>query len=157
MSRLTHLDDRGAAHIVDVSGKPVTVREAVAEGRIGMSDEALASVRDAATHKGDVLAVARVAGIMAAKRTSELIPLCHHVALSSITVELVTDATGITVAARARAAGPTGVEMEALTAVTVALLTIYDMVKVIDRGMTIEGVKLLAKTGGRSDWTAKVT
>lgn len=157
MTRLTHLDDSGAAHIVDVSAKPATLREAVAQGRIRMSSEALALVRGAAANKGDVLAVARVAGIMAAKRTSELIPLCHQVALSSITVELVTDATGITATARARADGPTGVEMEALTTVTVALLTIYDMIKAVDRGMTIEDVKLLAKTGGSSSWTTKAT
>jgi cyclic pyranopterin monophosphate synthase len=155
MTGLTHLDATGAARMVDVSAKAETPREAVAEGRIAMSPEALAAIRDGTGKKGDVLAVARIAGIMAAKKTSDLIPLCHPIALSSVTVDLASDATGFTVTATARTTGPTGVEMEALTAVSVALLTIYDMAKAIDRGMRIDGVRLLRKTGGKSgDWTA---
>ncbi len=155
MTALTHLDESGAARIVDISAKASTAREAIAEGRITMSAHALAAIRDGTTKKGDVLAVARVAGIMAAKRTSDLIPLCHSLALSSVTVDLTLGDTSITGRATARTTGPTGVEMEALTAVTVALLTLYDMAKSIDRGMRIEGVGLLAKTGGKSgDWTA---
>ncbi len=155
MSRLTHLDDTGAARMVDVSPKPDTLREAVAEGRIAMSAEALGAIRDGNIKKGDALAVARVAGIMAAKRTSNLIPLCHPLALSSVTLDLVFEATAIRATATARTTGPTGVEMEALTAVTVALLTLYDMGKAIDRGMVIAGVRLVAKSGGKSgDWRA---
>ena len=155
MSGLTHLDDTGAARMVDVSTKADTVREAVAEGRIEMSAEALAAIRDGTTKKGDVLAVARVAGIMAAKKTSDLIPLCHPLALSSVTVDFAFGDATITATATARLTGPTGVEIEALTAVSVALLTLYDMAKAIDRGMRIEGVRLLSKTGGKSgDWRA---
>lgn len=155
MSQLTHLDDSGAARMVDVADKPATVREAIAEGRITMSPEALAAIRDGTTKKGDVLAVARIAGIMAAKKTSDLIPLCHPIALSSVTVDFEIGDTAITATATARTTGPTGVEMEALSAVSVALLTLYDMAKALDRGMIIDNIRLLAKSGGRSgDWRA---
>ena len=155
MSDLTHLDAAGAAHMVDVGGKPVTAREAVATGRIAMSPDAARAIRDGTARKGDVLAVARVAGIMAAKRTSDLIPLCHPLPLTRVAIALDADDTGVSVTATAATEGRTGVEMEALTAATVALLTIYDMAKAIDKGMTIEGVRLLAKRGGKSgDWSA---
>ena len=155
MSKLTHLDDAGAAHMVDVGAKAVTHREAIAEGRIAMTAEALAAIRDGTAKKGDVLAVARVAGIMAAKKTSELIPLCHPVALTSVTVDFEFEDDGIRVLATARTAGQTGVEMEALTAASVALLTLYDMAKALDKAMVMSGIRLLAKSGGRSgDWRA---
>jgi cyclic pyranopterin monophosphate synthase len=155
MSKLTHLDESGAARMVDVSAKADTAREAIAEGRIEMSPEALSAIRDGTTKKGDVLAVARVAGIMAAKKTSDLIPLCHPIALSSVIMDFTLGDTAITATATARTTGPTGVEMEALTAVSVALLTLYDMAKAMDRGMRIEGVRLLSKTGGKSgNWSA---
>ena len=147
---LTHLDETGAARMVDVGRKPETAREATATGRIAMSREAAAAIRDGAVEKGDVLAVARVAGIMGAKRTADLIPLCHQIALSAVTIDFDLDATGVTVTATARTADRTGVEMEALTAVSVACLTVYDMVKAVDRGMRIEGIRLTAKDGGRS-------
>ncbi|WBH16220.1 cyclic pyranopterin monophosphate synthase MoaC [Sphingomonas radiodurans] len=150
MSGLTHLDEAGAARMVDVGGKVETVREAVAFGRILMSAEAARAIADGAVAKGDVLAVARVAGIMAAKRTSELIPLCHPLPLSKVTIDLTIEADGVSATATVATTGRTGVEMEALTAVSVALLTIYDMAKAIDKRMTIEGVKLLRKTGGKS-------
>ena len=153
MDQLTHLDDTGAARMVDVSAKADTARQAVAEGRIEMSPAALSAIRDGTTKKGDVLAVARVAGIMAAKKTSDLIPLCHPIALSSVMVDFLLEDTAITATATARTVGPTGVEMEALTAVSVALLTLYDMAKAMDRGMRIDGVRLLSKTGGKSgEW-----
>lgn len=156
MSGLTHLDQDGAARMVDVSGKAVTAREAVASGRIAMSAEAAAAIRAGAIKKGDVLAVARVAGIMAAKQTSSLIPLCHPLPLSSVEIALDLDETGVTVTATARTSGQTGVEMEALTAVSVALLTVYDMAKALDRGMTIGDIRLIAKSGGKSgDWRAE--
>ena len=152
---LTHLDAAGAAHMVDVGGKAVSSRAATATGRITVSAEALAAIRDGSAKKGDVLAVARVAGIMAAKRTSELIPLCHPLPLTSVSLDLAFGLDAITATATCATDGKTGVEMEALTAVTVALLTIYDMAKALDRGMTIGGVRLLAKSGGRSgDWQA---
>ena len=155
MTRLTHLDDAGAARMVDVSGKPATLREATAEGRIAMLPATLEAIRDGAIAKGDVLAVARIAGIMAAKRTSDLIPLCHPLPLSGVDLTLELADAGVRVTATVRTTHGTGVEMEALSAVSVALLTIYDMAKAIDRGMTIEGVRLLAKSGGRSgDWRA---
>lgn len=155
MAELTHLDAAGHARMVDVSDKDVTVREATAEGRIVMGREALQTVRGGKAAKGDVLAVARVAGIMAAKRTAEIIPLCHPLQLSACTVDFSYEDTGIRAQATVRIGGKTGVEMEALTAVSAALLTIYDMVKAIDKSMTIEGVRLLAKSGGRSgDWQA---
>ena len=153
MSRLTHLDEKGAAHMVDVSAKQVSVREAAAEGRIRMSREAADAIRNQAAAKGDVLAVARIAGIMAAKKTADLIPLCHPLPLSGVTVDLQVTEDAVLVNASARTTHMTGVEMEAMTAASVALLTVYDMVKSIDRGMTIEAVRLVSKSGGRSgDW-----
>jgi len=155
MSRLTHLDEQGAAHMVDVSAKAVTRREARATGHIAMSAEALAAIRDGAIRKGDALGVARVAGIMAAKRTSDLVPLCHPLPISSVSVEFAFGDAGIDATATVATTGQTGVEMEALTAVSVALLTLYDMAKAIDPGMTIGAIRLLAKSGGRSgDWRA---
>ena len=159
MSQLTHLDATGAAHIVDVGGKAVTQRRAVATGRIAMSPEAGAAIRAGSVKKGDVLAVARVAGIMAAKRTADLIPLCHPLPLTSVTIDLVLtdfgDESGVTATATAATDAKTGVEMEALTAATVALLTIYDMAKALDKRMVIGDVRLLSKTGGKSgDWSA---
>ena len=153
MTGLTHIDAEGAARMVDVGGKAVTTRIGVASGRITMSAEAATAIRLGTAKKGDVLAVARVAGIMAAKRTSDLIPLCHPLPLTRVAIELVTDDTGVIAIATARTDGKTGVEMEALTAVSVTLLTIYDMAKAIDKGMQIDGVRLLTKTGGKSgDW-----
>ena len=153
MTRLTHLDESGAAHIVDVSGKPVTSREAAATGRIRMSANALAAIRDGSLAKGDALAVARVAGIMAAKGTSDLIPLCHPLPISRVAVDFNFEDSAIAASATVTTEGKTGVEMEALTAVSVALLTLYDMGKAIDKAMTIEGIRLLSKTGGKSgDW-----
>ncbi|MGB5077142.1 MAG: cyclic pyranopterin monophosphate synthase MoaC [Sphingorhabdus sp.] len=153
MSKLTHLDESGAAHMVDVSAKLETAREAIAEGRITMSHSALSAVRQGSAKKGDVLATARIAGIMAAKKTSDLIPLCHPLMLSSIAIEFAFEETGIRVDARVRLTGQTGVEMEALTAVSVALLTIYDMAKALDKAMQIGDIRLLRKTGGKSgDW-----
>ncbi|WP_116090943.1 cyclic pyranopterin monophosphate synthase MoaC [Sphingomonas crusticola] len=156
MTRLTHLDEAGAAHMVDVSAKDVTRREATAVGHIAMSEQALSAMKAGALAKGDALAVARVAGIMAAKRTSELIPLCHPLPISSVSVELSFADTGVDCSATVATTGQTGVEMEALTAVSVALLTLYDMAKAIDRSMVIGPVRLLAKSGGRSgDWHAE--
>lgn len=153
MTGLTHLDDAGAARMVDVGAKAVTAREAVASGRIDMRVEAAKAIADGLVKKGDVLAVARVAGIMAAKKTADLIPLCHPIALSAVTVDFDLDASGVTVTATARTAGQTGVEMEALTAASVALLTIYDMAKALDKAMVIGAIQLEAKTGGKSgDW-----
>ncbi len=151
-TKLSHLGARGEARMVDVSAKPATEREAVAEGRVVMQRATLDIVRKGNAKKGDVLGTARIAGIMAAKRTHELIPLCHPLAISQVEVDLTPDAKlpGIAVKARVKVAGPTGVEMEALTAVSVACLTIYDMVKAVDRGMRIEGIRLLEKRGGRS-------
>ncbi|MFZ5744503.1 MAG: cyclic pyranopterin monophosphate synthase MoaC [Pseudomonadota bacterium] len=155
MTKLTHLDDAGKAAMVDVSAKPATEREALAEGRITMSAEALAAIREGAVKKGDVLATARIAGIMAAKKTSELIPLCHPLMLSKVAVDFEFEADGLRVTAMARLSGQTGVEMEALTAASVALLTIYDMAKALDKGMAIGGLRLLEKRGGKSgDWKA---
>jgi cyclic pyranopterin monophosphate synthase len=155
MSKLSHLDESGAAHMVDIAGKAATVREAVAEGRISMSAEALAAVRDGTAKKGDVLATARIAGIMAAKRTSDLIPLCHPLALTKVSVDFAFEERGIHVTSLARLTGQTGVEMEALTAASVALLTLYDMVKAVDKAMIISDIRLLSKTGGKSgDWSA---
>jgi cyclic pyranopterin phosphate synthase len=150
MSKLTHIDETGAARMVDVSAKADTVREAVAQGRISMSAEALAAIRDGTTKKGDVLAVARVAGIMAAKKTCEIIPLCHPLALTSVTVDFAFEANAIAATAITRLSGQTGVEMEALTAVSVALLTLYDMAKALDKGMIISDIILVSKTGGKS-------
>jgi len=158
MTKLTHIDASGAASMVDVSEKDVTHRIAVAEGRVVMKRETLELIRAGDAKKGDVLGVARVAGIMAAKKTHELIPLCHPLLLSKIAVDLVLDdeLPGVRVSATAKLAGQTGVEMEALTAVSVACLTVYDMVKAADRGMRIEGVRVLEKSGGKSgDWRAE--
>jgi len=155
MSRLTHLDDKGAARMVDVGGKAETARSATATGRIRMSGEALAAVREGSGPKGDVLAAARIAGIMAAKKTGELIPLCHPLALDAVSVDFAFENNAIRATARASLTGRTGVEMEAMTAACVALLTIYDMAKALDKGMVIEEVRLLEKTGGKSgDWRA---
>ncbi len=152
---LTHLDAAGQARMVDVSAKPDSLRVAVARGRILMSAGAAAAIAAGTVVKGDVLAAARIAGIMAAKRTADLIPLCHPVALAGVTIDLDAAPDGVTATATARTTGPTGVEMEALTAVSVALLTIYDMAKALDRGMRIDGIGLVAKSGGRSgDWQA---
>jgi cyclic pyranopterin phosphate synthase len=152
---LTHLDDTGAARMVDVAGKAVTVREAVATGRINMSAEAAAAIRAGSVKKGDVLATARIAGIMAAKKTAELIPLCHPLPLTRVAIDLAPDETGVTVTATAATEGKTGVEMEALTAVSVALLTLYDMAKALDKAMAIGEIRLLSKKGGKSgDWAA---
>lgn len=154
MTDLTHLDETGAARMVDVGAKAETQREAVATGRIAMSAEAAAAIRDGLVKKGDVLAVARVAGIMAGKKTSDLIPLCHPLALTKIHLDLTPDGTGVTATATVALTGRTGVEMEALTAVSVALLTVYDMAKALDRAMAIEGIRLVSKTGGKSgNWT----
>jgi cyclic pyranopterin phosphate synthase len=155
MSKLTHLDEQGKARMVDVGGKAETRRMAVAEGRIAMSPQALAAIRDGAVPKGDVLAAARIAGIMAAKKTAELIPLCHPLALDGVTVDFVLEDAGVRVTASAALSGRTGVEMEALTATSIALLTIYDMTKAVDKGMVIGGVRLIEKRGGKSgDWKA---
>ena len=152
---LTHLDETGAARMVDVAGKPVTAREAVTTGRITMSAQAAAAIRAGSVQKGDVLATARIAGIMAAKKTAELIPLCHPLPLTRVAVDLAPDATGVTVTATAATEGKTGVEMEALTAVSVALLTLYDMAKALDKAMAIGEIRLLSKKGGKSgDWAA---
>jgi cyclic pyranopterin phosphate synthase len=150
--KLTHLGARGEARRVDVSAKPATERQAVAVGRVVMQPATLSIIRSGDAKKGDVLGAARIAGIMAAKRTHELIPLCHPLAITKAEVDLTLDANlpGIQIRARVKVAGPTGVEMEALTAVSVACLTIYDMVKAVDRGMRIEGIRLLEKRGGRS-------
>jgi cyclic pyranopterin monophosphate synthase len=151
-AKLTHLGPAGDARMVDVSGKDVTERVAIAEGRVVMSQATLDLVRSGNAKKGDVLGTARIAGIMAAKRTHELIPLCHPLALSQVIVELTPDAAipGIAVRATVKVQGQTGVEMEALTAVSVACLTIYDMVKAAERGMRIEGIRLAEKSGGKS-------
>ena len=155
MSGLTHLDDQGSARMVDVGAKTVTQRQAVARGRITMTPEAAAAIAAGSVQKGDVLAVARVAGIMAAKKTSDLIPLCHPLPLSKVEIDLTLDDTGVTATATAATAGQTGVEMEALTAVSVTLLTVYDMAKALDKRMTIGDICLLSKTGGKSgDWHA---
>jgi len=155
MAQLTHLDEHGKARMVDVGGKAETRRVAVASGHVAMSAEALAAIRDGAVPKGDVLAAARIAGIMAAKKTGELIPLCHPLALDAVTVDFAIGDSGVAVTASASLTGRTGVEMEALTAVSVALLTIYDMAKAIDKGMVIGDVRLIEKRGGKSgDWKA---
>ena len=156
MAKLTHLDEHGKARMVDVGGKSETRRIAVAEGRIMMSAEALAAIRDGAVPKGDVRAAARIAGIMAAKKTAELIPLCHPLALEAVTVDFAIEDSAVRVTASASLSGKTGVEMEALTACSVALLTVYDMAKAIDKGMVISGIRLLEKRGGKSgDWRAE--
>lgn len=150
--RLTHLSASGEAHMVDVSEKVETARQAVAEGAVLMRAETLAAILSGNSKKGDVLATARIAGIMAAKKTHELIPLCHPLMLSKVAIEIEPDESlpGLTVRATVRVSGQTGVEMEALTAVSLACLTIYDMAKALDKGMTITGIRLLEKTGGKS-------
>ncbi len=148
--QLSHVDKRGRIRMVDVGEKPTTVREAVARGSIAMSKEALAQVRSGAVKKGDPLQTARLAGIMAAKQTAVLIPLCHPLNLSGIDVELIPTARGYDIEARVRTNAPTGVEMEALTAVAIAALTVYDMVKAVDKRMTIGPIRLMKKTGGKS-------
>lgn len=160
MTKLTHLDETGAARMVDVGGKPATARRAVASGVIAMSAEALTAIRDGNAPKGDVLSAARIAGIMAAKRTGELIPLCHPLGLEAVNIDFAyedtSDSWAIRATATASLTGRTGVEMEAMVAVSVALLTIYDMAKAIDKGMVIGEVRLIAKTGGKSgDWKAE--
>ncbi len=152
MAELTHFDAAGAARMVDVSDKPATARVAVASGWIAMSPETLARLDAGAADKGDVLGVARLAGIMAAKRTADLIPLCHPLPLSKVRLDFnrVTEASRIEIEAEARTTGPTGVEMEALTAVSVAALTIYDMLKAVDRSMVIGEIRLRFKDGGKS-------
>jgi cyclic pyranopterin phosphate synthase len=152
MARLTHIDDRGRARMVDVTDKPATAREAVAEGLVRMAPQTLVLALGGGGKKGDVRAVAEIAGVMAAKKTADLIPLCHPLTLSKIAVEVseAADGAGLAVTATVRTTGPTGVEMEALTAVSVACLTIYDMLKAADRAMTIEAVRLVEKTGGAS-------
>jgi cyclic pyranopterin phosphate synthase len=152
--RLSHLDARGRARMVDVSAKPVTRREAVAEGWVRMLPDTVRRIASGDMPKGDVLAVARVAGILAAKRTPELVPLCHPLPITSVEVDLLPEENGVRIVSRVCVDGRTGVEMEALTAVAVAALTLYDMCKAIDRGMTIDAVALVEKRGGRSGtWT----
>ena len=152
MAKLSHLDESGRARMVDVTAKDDTLREAVAKGSVRMKPETLALIQSGGVPKGDVLAVAQVAGVMAAKRTHELIPMCHPLLLSAIDVRLEPDEkeSAVRITATVRTTGKTGVEMEALTAVSVAALTIYDMCKALDRGMRIEGVRLVRKSGGRS-------
>ena len=153
MSGLTHIDASGRAHMVDVSDKAVTAREAVATGFVRMSSVTLALAMSGDAKKGDVRATAEIAGIMAAKKTADLIPLCHPLALSKVEVRVEPAAEGLSVTARVRTTGQTGVEMEALTAVSVACLTVYDMLKAVDKAMTIEAIGLVSKSGGRSgDW-----
>lgn len=155
MTDLTHLDEQGNARMVDIGGKTETQRVAIASGRIRMSAQALDAIRAGDAPKGDVLAAARIAGIMAAKKTSELIPLCHPLALDAATVDFSFQEDGVQATAKASLSGRTGVEMEAMTAVSVALLTIYDMAKALDKGMVIESVRLIEKRGGRSGlWRA---
>jgi len=157
---LTHFNDQGQAHMVDVGGKPATRRTARAQGRIDMRAETLALIQSGDAQKGDVLGVARIAGIMAAKKTSDLIPLCHPIALTRVTIDFEAHPAGpaapaaMVCTALTETTGATGVEMEALTAVQIALLTLYDMCKAVDRGMVIHGVRLLEKRGGKSDWDA---
>lgn len=155
MADLTHLDASGAAHMVDISAKADSVREAVAEGMITMDAAVIAAIRAGDIKKGDVLGTARIAGIMAAKQTSNLIPLCHPLPISSVSVEFSYLSDGVRVETQVRTRGKTGVEMEALTAASIALLTIYDMAKALDKAMVIGPVRLLAKSGGKSgDWVA---
>jgi len=152
MSGLSHFDDAGRAHMVDVSEKDVTARSATALGHIKMTPQTLAIIQEGGAKKGDVLGVARLAGIMAAKRTSDLIPLCHPLAISKVSVDLTPDPDlpGVRIAATVRTIGQTGVEMEALTAVSVAALTVYDMVKAVEKSMVISDIRLTRKEGGKS-------
>lgn len=158
MAKLSHIDEKGEARMVDVSDKAVTARTAVAEGFVAMEPETLALLQSGNAPKGDVLGTARIAGIMAAKRTHELIPLCHPLNLSKVTVDLepIAEPAGVRVVAEVKTTGQTGVEMEALTAVSVACLTLYDMLKAVDRGMSLLDIRLREKSGGRSgDWHAE--
>jgi cyclic pyranopterin phosphate synthase len=148
--RLTHVDERGAARMVDIAGKPITHRRAVAQALIRMSPETLAMIADGQVPKGDAIAVARVAGIMAAKRTSDLIPLCHPLALTHVSVDFEPVSDGVRITAAVETNDVTGVEMEALTAASVAALTLYDMCKAVDRGMTVDNLGLVLKEGGKS-------
>jgi cyclic pyranopterin phosphate synthase len=150
-SNLTHFDEHGNARMVDVGDKAVTHRQAIAAGQVLMQPDTIAIIRERRASKGDVLGVAQVAGIMAAKRTHELIPMCHPILLTKIDLQLSLNDEGVAIAATVETRGQTGVEMEALTAVNVAALTVYDMVKAVDRGMTISGIHLQHKTGGKSD------
>jgi cyclic pyranopterin phosphate synthase len=151
MSDLTHFDAEGRAVMVDVGAKPATDREATAKARVLMQPATLALIRAGTAKKGDVLGVARIAGIMAAKRTAELIPLCHNLPISSVKIDLQpVDPDAVDITATVRTTGQTGVEMEALTAASVAALTVYDMVKAVDRGMRIDGLRVVAKSGGKS-------
>ena len=153
MSELTHLDAQGKARMVDVGGKAETHRVAVAVGRIRMSSQALNAIRDGAVPKGDVLAAARIAGIMAAKKTAELIPLCHPLGLDAVAIQFALVGDGVEATATASLTARTGVEMEAMVAVSIALLTIYDMAKAVDKAMVIDAVRLIEKRGGKSgDW-----
>ena len=155
MATLTHVDAAGNARMVEVGDKPVTQRVATAEGFVLLGQSAAAAVRERSAKKGDVLAVAQLAGIMAAKRTGDLIPLCHPLALDGVDVSVVLEGEKVRIEATVRNTGRTGVEMEALTAVSVAALTVYDMLKAMDKAMRIEGVRLLSKSGGRSgDWVS---
>jgi len=155
LSQLTHIDETGRARMVDVSDKAATAREAVAEGFVRMKPKTRALALSGEGKKGDVRAVAEIAGVMAAKKTSDLIPMCHPLALSKVEVRVEPAKGGLAVTARVKTTGPTGVEMEALTAVSVACLTLYDMLKAAEKGMVIEAVRLVSKTGGKSgDWSA---
>lgn len=156
MTQLTHFNTAGEAHMVDVGEKPLTQRVAIAEGRIVMQADTLALIKEGGHKKGDVLGIARIAGIMAAKKTSDLVPLCHPLQLSSVKVNFTceSDTNHVHCTVAVKTTGPTGVEMEALTAVQIALLTIYDMCKAVDKGMTMSGIQLLEKQGGKSGvWT----
>jgi len=150
MSKLTHIDETGRARMVDVSDKAITAREAVAQGFVRMTPETLNLALSGEGKKGDVRAVAEIAGVMAAKKTSDLIPMCHPLALSKVEVRVEPADGGLAVTARVKTTGPTGVEMEALTAVSVACLTLYDMLKAAEKSMVIEGIRLVSKTGGKS-------
>ena len=153
MSALTHFDEAGRPHMVDVSAKPATARQATARGRVRLSAETVGMVAKGRVGKGDVIGIAELAGIMGAKRTSDLIPLCHPLVLSAVEVRVTLAEPGLVVEATARTTGPTGVEMEALTAVAAACLTIYDMLKATERGIVIEAIELVAKSGGKSgEW-----
>jgi len=155
MAELTHLNAAGNARMVDVGAKPASARSAVARGTIAMAPAALAAIRDGTAPKGDVLAAARIAGIMAAKKTAELIPLCHPLALDAVSLEFALLGDGVEATATVSLTGRTGVEMEAMTAISIALLTIYDMAKALDKAMTIGPIRLIAKHGGKSgEWRA---
>lgn len=155
MTKLSHVDESGAAHMVDVSDKNETLRKAVAQGFISINAETLEAIRTNSLNKGDVLAVARIAGIMAAKKTSELIPLCHPLTLTKVAVDFTIEKYGIRAEALAKLTGKTGVEIEAITAVSVALITIYDMAKAMQKNMVISEIRLISKTGGKSgNWNA---